>query len=208
MALNLEDLIRSLERASESNTDQTINDHTVANGGCESGSQQRTCQIIAFPQNTAVGEKSAAGSQDTANDSSSSSRNTTRDSTTKTVLYQEGTVLVFDTEGRLCECTIPYDRRVVGIVAGLGSSEPGMQWTQFPGASGKLSIAMRGRAFCRVDSRYGNIREGDLLTTSKTSGHAMKAVPCRQALGTIVGKALTSWNQGKGIIPVSVIRNF
>jgi hypothetical protein len=62
----------------------------------------------------------------------------------------------------------------------------------------------------KVDAASGPIRPGDLLSTSSSTGSAMKA-PLLQAQGvsfnapgTIVGKALGSLNEGTGIIPVFV----
>ena len=45
---------------------------------------------------------------------------------------------------------------------------------------------------------------GDLLTTSDTAGHAMKAVDPRRAFGAILGKALQPLSEGRGLIPVLV----
>ncbi len=55
---------------------------------------------------------------------------------------------------------------------------------------------------CKVDASYGPIEVGDLLTTSPTSGHAMKAV--EPQLGTIIGKALEPWSNGTGVIKITV----
>ncbi len=55
---------------------------------------------------------------------------------------------------------------------------------------------------CKVDAGYGAIEVGDLLTTSETPGHAMKAR--NPKLGTIIGKALEPLEQGQGIIKISV----
>ncbi len=44
---------------------------------------------------------------------------------------------------------------------------------------------------------------GDLLTTSTTPGHAMKATD--DVPGTVLGKAMRSLSSGRGLIPVVVI---
>jgi len=48
------------------------------------------------------------------------------------------------------------------------------------------------------------IEVGDLLTTSDTLGHAMKASDTGKAFGVIVGKALGSLSEGRGLIPILV----
>lgn len=59
-------------------------------------------------------------------------------------------------------------------------------------------------AYCKVDADIAPIEAGDLLTTSKTRGHAQKVTDKSQAAGAIVGKALGSLRFGKGKIPVLV----
>jgi hypothetical protein len=55
-----------------------------------------------------------------------------------------------------------------------------------------------------VDANYSAIKVGDLLTTSPTAGHAMKATDHLQAFGSVIGKALGTKSEGQGIIPVLV----
>jgi len=40
-----------------------------------------------------------------------------------------------------------------------------------------------GEVFCKIDAQYGRVGVGDLLTTSPTPGHAMKANGCSRAFG-------------------------
>jgi hypothetical protein len=61
-----------------------------------------------------------------------------------------------------------------------------------------------GKVFCKVDSQYASIGVGDLLTTSPTPGHAMKATDPQRAFGAIIGKALRPWNEGNGLIPILI----
>jgi hypothetical protein len=62
----------------------------------------------------------------------------------------------------------------------------------------------------KVDATAGPIRPGDLLATSVSTGHAMKAAQLSvqgvdfYAPGTIIGKALGSLEGGTGVIPVFV----
>jgi hypothetical protein len=62
----------------------------------------------------------------------------------------------------------------------------------------------------KADANYGAIKAGDLLTTSSTKGHAMKAQPVDVGgveiyrPGTIIGKALEPLESGTGLIEVFV----
>ena len=64
-------------------------------------------------------------------------------------------------------------------------------------------VAMSGIVRCKVDATYAAISVGDLLTTSPTPGHAMKAEAATP--GTILGKALESMDDGTGSIRVLVM---
>jgi hypothetical protein len=55
-----------------------------------------------------------------------------------------------------------------------------------------------------VDARYGAIAVGDLLTTSPTVGHAMKAADPRRAFGAVLGKALRPMPSGRGLLPILI----
>jgi hypothetical protein len=63
----------------------------------------------------------------------------------------------------------------------------------------------------KVDASYGPIRRGDLLTSSPTPGHAMKAQPVKiggveiYRPGTIIGKALEGLSEGRGLIEVFIV---
>lgn len=70
-------------------------------------------------------------------------------------------------------------------------------------ASGATPVALTGRVYCYVDADFAPVRPGDLLTTSATPGHAMKADPA-QAAGATIGKAMTALESGKGLVLVLV----
>ena len=57
-------------------------------------------------------------------------------------------------------------------------------------------------AHCKVDASAGPIEVGDLLTSSKNPGFAMRAVDPK--IGTIIGKALEPLDTGTGFIAVFV----
>jgi hypothetical protein len=52
--------------------------------------------------------------------------------------------------------------------------------------------------------RYAPIEVVDLLTTSPTTGHAMRVDEPLRALGTIIGKALNRLDAGQGMISILV----
>jgi hypothetical protein len=61
-----------------------------------------------------------------------------------------------------------------------------------------------GRVYCKVDASYCPIEVGDMLTTSATSGYAMRASDPARAFGAVMGKALASVNHGRDLIPILV----
>jgi hypothetical protein len=52
--------------------------------------------------------------------------------------------------------------------------------------------------------RYGAIELGELLTTSPTPGHAMKADDPLKAFGTVIRKALRPLKEGQGLILILI----
>jgi hypothetical protein len=117
---------------------------------------------------------------------------------------EPGSVMVFDLEGVLLPCCAPYDRRVAGVIAGAGACKPAIVLGKLAGRRGRLPIALVGKAFCKVDAEYGPIEVGDLLTTSGTTAHAMKATDHTKAFGAVLGKALRSLGSGRGLIPMLI----
>ena len=107
--------------------------------------------------------------------------------------------------GKLRLSTRSYDRRVAGIISGAGGVKPGMVMSQEGTlADGKHPVALSGRVYCWVDASHGAVKVGDLLTTSTTPGYAMKAMNRAKAQGAILGKAMTSLKEGKGLVLVLV----
>jgi len=103
--------------------------------------------------------------------------------------------------GKLTLSAQAYDRRVAGVVSGAGGVKPGMVMSQKGTlADGKFPVALTGRVYCWADASQGAIEPGDLLTTSSTPGHAMKASDTAKAQGAIIGKAMTGLKEGKGLI--------
>jgi hypothetical protein len=117
---------------------------------------------------------------------------------------EPGTVMVLDEEGRLAQSTQAHDKRVAGVVSGAGDFKPGLVLDRQSDQAGRAAIALIGKVYCKVDAQYAAIEVGDLLTTSPTPGHAMKAADALVAFGAILGKALRPLRSGAGLIPVLV----
>jgi hypothetical protein len=117
---------------------------------------------------------------------------------------EPGTVLIIDDDGQVRESTQPYDRRVIGVIAGAGDCRPGVILNGMADGSGSWPVTLVGKAFCKVDTTNGPIRPGDLLTTSALPGHAMKAVASQSAFGAVIGKALGRLAEGKALVPVLI----
>jgi hypothetical protein len=118
-----------------------------------------------------------------------------------------GSVVSIDptSPGQLCLSSAAYDRRVAGIISGAGGVKPGLLMGQRgTEADGQHPVALTGRVYCKVDASYGAIEPGDLLTTSPTTGHAMKVTDHAKATGAILGKAMTSLESGRGLVLVLV----
>ena len=58
--------------------------------------------------------------------------------------------------------------------------------------------------WCKVDAGFGAVKPGDLLTTSPSAGHAMKAGDAWRRAGAVIGKAMTSLEDGRGLVLVLV----
>jgi hypothetical protein len=102
----------------------------------------------------------------------------------------------------------PYSRLVVGVystkpaVLAVGSHRVN------DSLKGEVPVAMMGVVPTKVTAANGAIRAGDLLTTSRLAGYAMKAKPvvvhgvAIYPTGAILGKALQPLRRGTGTIEV------
>ena len=66
------------------------------------------------------------------------------------------------------------------------------------------AVALTGTVLVKVDAGYGAIAPGDLLISSATAGHAMRA-PDPAPAGAVIGKALESMPTGTGTIRMIVM---
>lgn len=119
---------------------------------------------------------------------------------------EPGTVVVIDEErpGDLCASSRAYDRRVAGIVSGAGGVKPGICLGQEGVMDGETPVAMTGRVYVRASAENGAIRPGDRLTTAMLAGHAMRATDNERSVGAVIGKAMTSLDEGTGLVLVLV----
>jgi hypothetical protein len=121
-----------------------------------------------------------------------------------------GTVVVLDRNGALEPGWQAYDRKVAGVISGAGVFRPGMILDRRPNSDRRgnsdyrAPVALMGKVYCKVDAQYGPVEVGDLLTTSPTCGHAMKACDPTRAFGAVLGKALKPLRSGQALLPILV----
>lgn len=115
-----------------------------------------------------------------------------------------GTVMVIGDRARLHHSTSAYDKKVAGVLSGAGTCKPGIVLGQDQGFEREMPLALSGKVYCKVDAQYSPIEVGDLLTTSDTPGHAMKADDPTKAFGAVIGKALYPLADGQGLIPILI----
>ena len=118
----------------------------------------------------------------------------------------QGAVVVIDDQnpGHLKMSAEPYDTHVAGVVSGANGINPGIQLQQQGLLDGGQNVALTGRVYVQADTANGAIKPGDLLTTSRTPGHAMKVTDHARAAGAILGKAMTGLSAGQGMVLVLV----
>ncbi len=115
-----------------------------------------------------------------------------------------GTVVAIDENGDLRESREAYERTVAGVISGAGNFKPGIRLDQRETGKGRVPVALVGKVFCKADADFRAIRFGDLLASSPTPGHAMKAADPARAFGAVIGKALQPLESGQGLIPILV----
>ena len=117
---------------------------------------------------------------------------------------EPGTVMVLGDDESLHQSCHPYDRRVAGVVSGAGAYKPGIVLDKQKTNFNRKPIALLGKVYCKVDASYASIEAGDLLTTSHSPGHAMKASDHVRSFGAVIGKALRPLKAGQGLIPILI----
>ncbi len=113
---------------------------------------------------------------------------------------EPGTVMVITEGGALQPSQQAYDKRVVGVISGAGGYKPGIVLDRHHSQPNREPIALLGKVYCKVDASYAPIEVGDLLTTSPTLGHGMKADDPVKAFGSVIGKAMGAVREGRDMI--------
>jgi len=118
-----------------------------------------------------------------------------------------GTVMVIDDDnvGSVRVSNKAYDSKVAGIASGANQLRPGLTLGhdhRSEALSQATDLALSGRVFCKAEAVSSPIRPGDLLTTSRIPGHAMKAASPELARGAVIGKAMSGLEEGKGLVLV------
>jgi hypothetical protein len=122
---------------------------------------------------------------------------------------EPGDALIIGRDGKLAKSTEAYQSSVVGVY----STQPGvLGGANETSTDGKVPLAVVGVVPVKVTDENGPIAPGDLLTTSSLAGHAMKASPETMASGrttypsgSIIGKALSGFEQGEGTVDALLI---
>ncbi len=120
---------------------------------------------------------------------------------------EPGTVVAIDRlhAGKLCMGRGAYNGCVAGVVSGANNFSVGAVLGNLPGHEDAPAIALSGRVYVKCDASTGSIEPGDLLTTSDTPGHAMKATDRARSHGAVIGKAMERLDAGeRGLILVLV----
>jgi hypothetical protein len=120
------------------------------------------------------------------------------------VAVEPGMVMVLDEDGVLRPSYESYDRKVAGVISGAGHFKPGLILDRQSSSERRLPLALVGKVCCKADATSSQIGVGDLLTTSRTPGHAMKAIDPARSFGAVIGKALRPLESGCGLIPILV----
>lgn len=103
--------------------------------------------------------------------------------------YEPGTVLVFSGPTELSVTGQVGCTRVAGVVA----TNPAYVMNSALTGPNVVVLTLVGRTMCKC---LGPVTKGDLLVTSEIAGYAK--VDNDAKAGTIIGKAIESWNEGKG----------
>jgi hypothetical protein len=121
-------------------------------------------------------------------------------------VLEPGTVVAIDPDhpGQLMCSAQAYDTKVAGVVSGAGGVNPGLLLGQDDMFSGDTKVAMTGRVYVKCTTEGGPVRPGDRLTTSSLDGHAMRVADGPRADGAVIGKAMSSLDEGTGLVLVLV----
>lgn len=112
--------------------------------------------------------------------------------------YEAGTVVIFGGSSEVTTTNKENDTRLAGVI----STNPAYIMNTAL-EKNRVCVALQGRVPCKV---IGPVTKGDLLTTSATSGFAIKAQ--NPVIGAIIGKSLENNDTyGPCIVEVSISRS-
>jgi hypothetical protein len=122
---------------------------------------------------------------------------------------EPGHVVMIDAvnPGQLCLARGAYNTKVAGVVSGAGDTPVGAVLGNLPGIAKDSAppVALSGRVWTWCEAASAAIEPGDLLTTSDTPGHAMKAADRDRRDGAVIGKAMTRLAAGeRGLVLVLI----
>lgn len=119
---------------------------------------------------------------------------------------EPGSLVIIDevNEGKLKLSTKAYDTKIAGVISGAGGVQPGITLKQEEVLEGDQLVSLWGRVYVQATNQNGNIKPGDLLTSSKKPGVAMKCTKRKKAKHAIIGKALTSLRSDKGLVLILI----
>ena len=114
-----------------------------------------------------------------------------------------GDILIVSDKGKslLTRSTKKYFKGVIGIISG----NPSIIINNSDSEKKIYPVVLAGKTLCRIDARQKAVKPGDLIVTSDTPGCGMAGViDSFDKIGTVIGKALDSLDNGIGTIPVFV----
>lgn len=124
------------------------------------------------------------------------------------VMPKPGMLVAIDPSsiGKLKLTSSSFDYKVAGVISGANGIKPGLYMGQKgTTADGEYPIALAGRVYVKTTLEGGEIRPGDILTSSSRRGFAMRAERSDdRARGAIIGKALTNRDPKSGYVLVLV----
>ena len=106
-----------------------------------------------------------------------------------------------DGNSRLNKSRSSYNKTVIGPVSGnptISINNSGLETRIYP-------VTLAGKTLCKIDARETPVKPGDLIVTSDTPGCGMVAkIDSFNKIGTVIGKALDSLEDGIGLIPIFI----
>ncbi|MBI4930605.1 MAG: DUF2190 family protein [Bacteroidetes bacterium] len=109
--------------------------------------------------------------------------------------FDAGTILIsvnqeLNNGNEFDQSSKPYQEEIIGIATG----------NKNPSKKSDV-VAKEGTTYIKVNNENGNIKKGDLITTSSISGVGMKATKS----GMVIGIALEDANQNDGIVKAKIL---